>query len=62
MAAQRLSIIRLGLAPVSAEPTLRVGPPTGNIGLKTDRRFSATRAHIPGLLPDPEATDSPPSS
>lgn len=59
MAAQRLSIIRLGLAPVAAEPTLRVGPPTGNVGLQTDRRFSATRAHIPGLLPDPEATDSP---
>lgn len=62
MAAQRLSVIRLGLAPASAEPTLRVGPPTGNIGLQTDRRFSATRAHIPGLLPDPEASDTPSSS
>lgn len=57
VAAQRLSLLKLEVARGAEEPTLHLGPATGNVGLATARRFSATRANLPGLLRDPEAPD-----
>lgn len=57
VATQRLSLLKLELARGAEEPTLHLGPPTGNLGLTTDRRFSATHANLPGLLRDPEAPE-----
>jgi len=57
VAAQRLSLLKLEVARGAEEPTLHLGPPTGNLGLATDRRFSATHTNLPGLLRDPETPE-----
>jgi hypothetical protein len=59
-ASQRLSTLSLGSRATRTEPTLRMGSYEEKPGLQTERRFSATRANLPGLYRDPEAPLDPP--
>ncbi len=59
-AAQRLTTLSLASRAIRSEPTLRLGTYEEKPGLQTERRFSATRANLPGLYRDPEAPLDPP--
>ena len=60
LASQRLSVIQRDISVHRPEETLKLGPRLGNIGLDTERRFSAKRANLPGLLPEPETEETAP--
>lgn len=53
-AARRMALLRVEAGSRQETPRIRIRQKTGNMGLETARRFSARRANIPGLLPDPE--------
>lgn len=53
VASRRITLLKVEKGDADA-PTLKLGEPTGNVGLATERRFSARRANLPGLLPEPE--------
>lgn len=59
-ASQRLTTLSLGSRAIRSEPTLRMGTYEAKPGLQTERRFSATRANLPGLYRDPDAPLDPP--
>jgi tetratricopeptide (TPR) repeat protein len=61
-AERRITLLRVESTSKPETPKVRIRRTTTNVGLATDRRFSARRANIPGLLPDPEVPDAPPSS
>jgi hypothetical protein len=58
-AERRIALLRREAKDTRPEERIRIREHVGNVGLETDRRFSATRANIPGLLQDPEKTDPP---
>lgn len=58
-AERRLALLRREAKDHRPDERIRIRQHVGNVGLDTDRRFSATRANIPGLLQDPEKPDSP---
>lgn len=53
-AERRIALLRVEAGSGPEEPRIRIRQKVGNVGLETPRRFSARRANIPGLLPDPE--------
>lgn len=53
-AERRIALLRVEAGGGAEAPRIRIRQRTGNVGLETGRRFSATRANIPGLLPEPE--------
>lgn len=56
-AERRLALLKLEASSKPEAPKVRIRKTTRNVGLETNRRFSARRANIPGLLPDPEAAE-----
>ena len=58
-AERRITLLRREAKDTRPEERIRIREHVGNVGLETDRRFSATRANIPGLLQDPEKADPP---
>ena len=51
---RRIALLRVEAGGAPEAPRIRIRQKVGNVGLETGRRFSATRANIPGLLPEPE--------
>jgi len=62
LASQRLSTLARSAAGTRTETTIRLGNYGNNVGLQTERRFSATRANLPGLYQDPEVAPDPDAS